>query len=287
MNGRWAFGPFLGPIYTLGQKYPCLYLLSSKLGWILTGRSSELETSANETNMLIITYGTNITQTNVFQNIDSATPTKPDLEDFWNMETIGVLDHPTTENDEMVKRQFKEKLIFVDGRYQVTWPWKEKAFELPENRELAVGRLRSNVSRMKNKAELLKQYDSIIQDQLDKGIIEKVENTYTDNIKHYLPHHAVINPHKPTSKLRVVYDASSKAKKGNKSLNDCLYRGPVMLKDLCGLLVRFRLHQIAVVADIEKAFLQIGLQSKQRDVTRFVWMKDYKEAKVDDENIQE
>lgn len=60
-----------------------------------------------------------------------------------------------------------------------------------------------------------------------------------------------------------------------------------MLKDLCGLLMRFRLHQIAVVADIEKAFLQIGLQSSQRDVTRFIWMKDYKEARVDDENIQE
>ena len=87
---------------------PGLYLLSSKLGWILTGRSSELETSANETNMLILTYGTNITQTNVFQSIDSATPTKPDLEDFWNMETIGVLDHPTAENDEMVKSSLRK-----------------------------------------------------------------------------------------------------------------------------------------------------------------------------------
>ena len=60
-----------------------------------------------------------------------------------------------------------------------------------------------------------------------------------------------------------------------------------MLKYLCGLLMRFRLYQIAVVADIEKAFLQIGLQSSQRDVTRLVWMKDYKEAKVNDENIKE
>ena len=127
----------------------------------------------------------------------------------------------------------------------------------------------------------------IIKDQLDKGIIEKVESTYTDNMKHYLPHREVINPHKPTTKLCVVYDASSKAKKDYKSLNECLYRGPVMLKDLCGLLMRFWLHQIAMVADIEKAFLQIGLQSNQRDVTRFIWMKDYEEARADDDNIQE
>ena len=113
--------------------------------------------------------------------------------------TIGVIDNQTTKDDEIVKKHFKKNLIFADGRYQVTWPWKEENPELPVNRQLAVGRLRSNVSRMRNKPELMKQYDSIIKDQLDKGIIEKVENTYTDNIKHYLPHHAVINPHKPTT----------------------------------------------------------------------------------------
>ena len=104
---------------------------------------------------------------------------KPDLKDFWNLETIGVIDNQTTKEDEIVKKHFKENLIFADGRYQVTWPWKEENPELPVNRQLAVGRLRSNVSRMRNKPELMKQYDSIIKDQLDKGIIEKVENTYT------------------------------------------------------------------------------------------------------------
>ena len=61
-----------------------------------------------------------------------------------------------------------------------------------------------------------------------------------------------------------------------------------MLNDLCGLLMRFRLNNIAVVADIEKAFLQIGLQPDQRDVTRFIWLKDYtKAARVDSDNIRE
>jgi hypothetical protein len=55
----------------------------------------------------------------------------------------------------------------------------------------------------------------------------------------------------------------------NKSLNEYLYRGPVMLKDLCGLLLRFRIPKFAVVADIEKAFLQLGLQNEDRNVTKF------------------
>ena len=65
-----------------------------------------------------------------------------------------------------------------------------------------------------------------------------------------------------------------KPKKGCKSRNECLYFVPVILEDLCRLLLRFRIHKVALTADIEKAFLQIGLQLADRDVTRFLWLKD-------------
>ena len=91
-----------------------------------------------------------------------------------------------------------------------------------------------------------------------------------DTTKHYIPHHTIINPDKASTKVRVVYDASAKIKKGQKSLNECLYPGPTMLKDLVGIL----LNRIAIVADIEKAFLQIGLAEDAKDVKRFFWLKD-------------
>lgn len=129
--------------------------------------------------------------------------------------------------------------------------------------------------------------DAVMKDQLHKGMIEKVERSSVDGLVHYLPHHAVISPQKTTTKLRVVYDASARTKKENKSLNECMYRGPVMLQDLCGMLLRFWMQCIAVVADIEKAFLQIGLQPSQRDVTRFLWLKDCDNPSVLKENVQE
>lgn len=55
---------------------PGLYLLASKLGWILTGRTNESDSSVNETSMLILTYGNNITETGVFTNVDSVYPKK-------------------------------------------------------------------------------------------------------------------------------------------------------------------------------------------------------------------
>ena len=60
-----------------------------------------------------------------------------------------------------------------------------------------------------------------------------------------------------------------------------------MPNDLCDILIRFRLHTIALVADIEKAFHQLGLQKSQRDVTRFIWLKKHNVSTVDKDNIQE
>jgi len=37
--------------------------------------------------------------------------------------------------------------------------------------------------------------------------------------------------------------------------------------DMCGMLLRFRTYYIAILADIEKAFLQIGIQEHERDIT--------------------
>lgn len=86
------------------------------------------------------------------------------------------------------------------------------------------------------KTELLKQYNGVIQEQLKREIIEKVEEK-TASLIHYVPHRAVITLLKSITKLRIVYDALSKTNKDIKSLNKCLYRGPVMLNKMCDILI--------------------------------------------------
>ena len=205
-------------------------------------------------------------------SIDPSLSTKPSLEHFWNLEALGITDSPSP-NDECAFKNFSKTVIFTDGRYMVSRPWRESNPDLPENYQLAVGRLKSTVMKLVKTPELFKQYDEIIQDQLNRGIIEKVTSSSPESlIKHYIPHHPVITPSKNTTKVRIVYDASAKTKKENKSLNEFLYRGPVMLPNLCGLLIRYRLSPVGVVGDIEKAFLNVGLQVQDRDATRFLWL---------------
>ena len=156
---------------------------------------------------------------------------------------------------------------------------------LPENEKLALGQLRSCLQRLKD-PDHFKKLDAIIQNQLELEIIEEVkEDTELGEKFHYLPHHAVITPQKETTKVRIVYNESAKTKKENLSLNELLYRGPNMLPDLCGLLMRFRLPKVAIIADIEKAFLQVGIQIKDRDVLRFFWVRDPNRP-VEDKNNQ-
>uniref|UniRef100_A0A1I7VNN2 DUF1758 domain-containing protein n=1 Tax=Loa loa TaxID=7209 RepID=A0A1I7VNN2_LOALO len=79
---------------------------------------------------------------------------------------------------------------------------------------------------------MLESNNEIIKAQLQSNIIEKVTtNMDQEGIIHYLPHREVLTPRKATTKLRIVYDASAHIK-GEKNLNNVLYRGPTTLPDL-------------------------------------------------------
>ena len=123
--------------------------------------------------------------------------------------------------------------------------------------------------------EILREYDFVIKEQLSRGIVEEVSENNTGKVGevHYLPHHPVVRNDKQTTKVRVVYDASSK-QCGGPSLNDCLYTGPSLTENIADILIRFRSHKIALIGDIEKAFHMISVAEDDRDVLRFQWVDD-------------
>ena len=119
----------------------------------------------------------------------------------------------------------------------------------------ALKRLYWLTNRLKADKNLLKSYDDVFKEYLKLDIIEIVDH-YTDNKLNsirYLPHHAVVRSDKTTTKVRPVFNASAKDKNGI-TLNELLTKGPNMLPNVLDILLRFRLHKIAICADIGKSF---------------------------------
>ena len=136
-------------------------------------------------------------------------------------ETIGITDNRRQSDDERAVQHFSETVKKENGRYNVRWPRREKNPNLPDNYGLALGRLKTTISKLQQDFELLSKNDEVIKDQLKKGIIEVVGDKTTDDTKkHYIPHHAVINSSSASTKARIIYDASPKSKKSHLSLNE-------------------------------------------------------------------
>ena len=140
-----------------------LLLLSSKLGYILTGKCNTAQPAKE--------VGTLIAHTPVLQSgliptytacADSCVSSSPNLTDFWSLETIGIKDDPSPSPDDQIGQDFENSVRFEDGRYEVRWPWKDNATDLPENFGLAFGRLKSLSRRFQQDPALLQRYDSVI-----------------------------------------------------------------------------------------------------------------------------
>ncbi|XP_075559904.1 uncharacterized protein LOC142591463 [Dermacentor variabilis] len=83
-----------------------------------------------------------------------------------------------------------------------------------------------------------------------------------------MPHRAVLRPDSLSTKIRVVFDASSHDASCT-SLNEALEPGPNLNPDLLKVLLNFRIHRIRLSADIERAFLQILVQPADCDALPF------------------
>ena len=68
-----------------------------------------------------------------------------------------------------------------------------------------------------------------------------------------------------------MFDASAKCE--GTSLNDGIYQGPKLQRDLFDNLLRFRRFPVAVVCDIAEMYLRIGLSIDDKPYHRFLWRR--------------
>jgi hypothetical protein len=178
-----------------------------------------------------------------------------DFDQLCSLDVLSLADSPSGDQHEVYK-EFKEQLTrSPEGWYETGLPWKGNHAELPTNKTGSIRILQQLVKKLERDNNYT-AYDKVIQEQIEQGVVEVAPAEAIDN-KFYLPHKAVIRQQAESSKLRVVYDASAKERDDQPSLNDCLHPGPALQNLLWAVLVRNRIHPVAITGDLQKAFLQV------------------------------
>ena len=238
--------------------------VKSKIGYLLSGPITDTSTTSDGK-----------TVQHILNVMTSHMPVENALERFWSLESMGIVpDAPTEKVTDYLEQYQKNSIEHRDGRYYAKLPWKQDHEALPSNFDITLKRTENTIQRLRRDPEILQKYDEIIRDQERRGFIEKVPTEKElPPLVHYISHHPV-KKESSTTPVRIVYDCSCRQSSVLPSLNDCLESTPPVTNDLTSILIRFRLYEVALTTDIEKAFLHVGLHETDRDMTRFLWLEN-------------
>ncbi|GBM02733.1 hypothetical protein AVEN_40808-1 [Araneus ventricosus] len=118
---------------------------------------------------------------------------------------------------------------------------------LGDSRRVAEKRLEQNVRKLSKNPTIQKLFNDFLEEYKNLDHMEKINNENLSTINYYMPHHGVFKPDSTSTKLRVVFNASSPTTTG-KSLNDVLLSGKIN-EDVFNIMLRFRKLQIVLIVD--------------------------------------
>ena len=182
--------------------------VASKLGYFISG---PLPTPSRSSNTLV----------NLLQTVTCTKGTELDLERFWSLESMGIVPLSRTENQHDFLENYINTSILrnKNGNYTAKFPWKEDAPALPDNYLPCKRRTRAMVHRLATSPDLLKCYGEIIEEQMKRGFIERVDETKPAKKVHYISHHP-IRKESSTTTVRIDFDCSFHSSPNSPSLND-------------------------------------------------------------------
>ncbi|XP_062557801.1 uncharacterized protein LOC134222656 [Armigeres subalbatus] len=237
---------------SLGDRLPALN--ESVFGWVVCGGASVSNQSLN-----------------ISCNVSASEGLEELVARFRSCEEVGV-----TENYSPHEARCEEHFVRTvrrgeDGRYTVSLPKDEDILgRIGESRGIAVRRLQSTERRLAKDAELRGQYRSFMEEYLQLGHMTKVEIAQIQPKRCYLPHHPVVKQASTTTKVRVVFNASSETST-RVTLNDALLVGPIIQDDLRSIIMRSRTKQVMRLADVEKMFRQVLFCKEDRPLQSILW----------------
>ena len=199
------------------------------------------------------------------------------LRKFWEIEEKPMTDVVLSTEERSVMQFFDSNHSRVDsGNFVAPLPRRPDAGLIGESRSQAVRRFLSLERSLHAKGQF-GELDFVVKEYFHMDHAELVPaadlcKKAVDGV-FYLPIHAVRKESSSTTKVRAVFDASAKSSTGV-SLNDTLLVGPTVHPSLIDVLIRFRLHRVALTTDVSRMYRAVFLAPSDRDLHRFVWRSD-------------
>ena len=240
----------------IGSNRPLLQ--NTSLGWIIIGKT-EIESAVSATCAVFT---------------DEEAKMSEILERFWKLDDFGEERTLMTKAEAFCENHFLQNVSKNEqGRFIVRLPFSEEPTTLGESRYIAEKRLEALERRLERQPSIKQQYIQFMQEYEKLGHMERIQEQDIPANNYFIPHHCVLKPDSTTTKLRVVFDASTKTSNGQ-SLNDILFRGPTVQSELVSILLRFRIHRFVFTADIEKMYRQILVHDDDTMQQLIVWRND-------------
>ena len=120
-----------------------------------------------------------------------------------------------------------------------------------------MGMLISTEKRLAKNEEYAKVSQKQIEDMIKREVAQKLSPTKLKNYKgpiHYISHHEVLKQDSKSTPVRIVFKSSMRYM--GHMLNDYWAKGPHLLNDLLGVLIRFRENNIAMIVISRKCIIQ-------------------------------
>ncbi|XP_064462604.1 uncharacterized protein LOC135373310 [Ornithodoros turicata] len=187
-----------------------LVAMNSKLGWTFLGPSGLRGFVARQSKGMVYVLHSNVGQ--------ECFPSAADWKRFWELESIGIVDDLEPPHNNSVLKVFKGSLARNEERYEVRLPWKTTKTPLDPNFEVAKTRVKRLVCRLSENEELHQKYDRAIRSYIHDGHAEQVPMrsaecpAMTSERIYYMPHREVRKEESSSTKIRIVFDASSHAR---------------------------------------------------------------------------
>ena len=201
------------------------------------------------------------------------------LRAFWEIEDCKFAEPALSIEEKAVVSHFEATYSRDElGRFIVHLPRKDDCPKLGESCTMAVKRFINLERSLRAKgqfdefAQVMNEYFELKHAEVVPG--ETMSKTFHDI--YYMPMHAV-RKSSTTTKIRIVFDASAETSTGT-TLNKQFMIGPTVHSPLLDVLLRFRKFRIAMTTDMSRMYHTVLLPEEQRDLHRFIWRDDPKEA---------